>query len=128
VWRTPDQLASCSRAGEVPHTDGRCTRRPCGITGAKSLEDLVRGYADSPGRAAIGRMELTGKVVEHERGYRGACARVNGLVLISTSRFAVAEDHAAISSAMADPVSYFDRFGRVRNRSDLLSLVTAHIV
>ncbi len=86
-WDEPHLDAVCTATGrgdEVPHTDGRCGQPPCGIYAAKRLDDLLSGFgiADDPEQGyAVGLVELRGKVVEHERGYRAAHATVIALAV-----------------------------------------------
>ena len=82
-WESPRLVAYCSRRGttrEVPHTDGGCPHPSCGIYAAKNLARLLAAH-ERPGRTslAVGLVALSGKVVEHEHGYRGAVAEVLAL-------------------------------------------------
>ena len=82
-WATPTVTAECVRSradDDLPHTDVRCSAvgYGCGVYAAKNhnlLESLPAYSA-----WAIGVVALTGKVVEHERGYRAATAAVTSIV------------------------------------------------
>jgi hypothetical protein len=84
AWDRPFREARCvsGRAerddGDVPHTDGRCGEPPCGIYAFKEPAQLLASFGLPEGsrRNAYGLVALSGKVVEHERGYRGQRARV----------------------------------------------------
>ena len=67
---------------DLPHTDGRCGLFPCGIHAFKAASAAVAGApADGPG--AVGGVALSGKVVEHEHGYRAAAATAVGVLVVS---------------------------------------------
>ncbi|MEA2001908.1 MAG: hypothetical protein U9N84_08500, partial [Actinomycetota bacterium] len=82
-WPGRALVASClSRGGseEIPHTDGRCGRLGCGVYAAKSVDPLYTGFdVEGAGNVALGLVALTGKVVEHDSGYRAAVATVVAL-------------------------------------------------
>jgi hypothetical protein len=69
-YSSPTMHAQCLTTGEndnVPHTDGRYGQPPCGIYATKSVEDLLSEGLPRGG-AAVGMVEISGKVVEHVRG------------------------------------------------------------
>jgi hypothetical protein len=84
AWDGPYREARCvsRRAerddGEVPHTDGRCGEPPCGIYAFKEPSQLLAAFGLPEGsrRNVYGLVALSGKVVEHERGYRAQRATV----------------------------------------------------
>lgn len=84
AWFEPTLEATCDEAigpDEVPHTDGRCDLPACGIYALKRAKDLkpVTGWPVS--RMAVGMVALTGKVVEHELGYRAQRAEIVALAV-----------------------------------------------
>jgi hypothetical protein len=102
-WDSPDLDAECSRfdPDEVPHTNGRCG---CGIYAAKNLHDLLTEYV--PGLLngfAVGLVAMSGKVVEHERGYRAGHARVIALALSGSTTLVLTDDPAEIAAIFRDP-------------------------
>lgn len=82
-WTEPSMRAYCSGRqtyDEVPHTDGRCGEPPCGIYAAKNVETLLLSAEAHPtSRLAVGLVAMTGKVVEHEKGYRASNTQVIAL-------------------------------------------------
>jgi hypothetical protein len=84
AWDRPFREARCVSGrterddGAVPHTDGRCGEPPCGIYAFKEPEPLLAAFGLPEGsrRNVYGLVALSGKVVEHERGYRGQRAAV----------------------------------------------------
>jgi hypothetical protein len=106
-WEVPGLAARCLRdAGEdeIPHTDGRCGRLGCGVYVSKAVTPLyeefdVRGLGD----VALGLIALTGKVVEHERGYRGAKARVVALGASYGRHLLLTDDPEEINEVFALP-------------------------
>jgi hypothetical protein len=97
-WDGPRMAAECGTARdrvEVPHSDGRCGRLGCGIYAAKDLRRLLEEFAPALKSAFVaGLVELTGKVVEHDRGYRGAEATVVAAVVVASmeAEFTADED------------------------------------
>ena len=93
-WATPSMTAECVRSradDDLPHTDVRCSTLGygCGVYAAKSQNLLESLPAYSAW--AIGVVALTGKVVEHERGYRAAAA-------VATAIVATTPDHHLATS------------------------------
>jgi hypothetical protein len=90
AWPTPEFTARCLRhpSGSfddtVPHTSG-CRRPPCGIYAVKHIERLVDevGLPSRGNRWVYGLVELTGKVVEHDHGYRAKHARCVAAAVVS---------------------------------------------
>ncbi len=89
-WETPELAASCKTTrirAEIPHSDGRCGRLGCGIYAAKSVHKLLEEFAPALSSSfAVGLVGLSGKVVEHEHGYRGAGASVVAVVAVDSMR------------------------------------------
>lgn len=88
VWTEPRFTARCaatdSNPDEVPHSDGRCGRLGCGVYAAKEIRPLLRSLVDTRHRGYVAALvELKGKVVEHEHGYRGARAEVVAVAAVS---------------------------------------------
>ena len=85
-WLQASMTAHCLTTGndfEVPHTDGRCGDPPCGIYLAKDVAELLGSHVEFDlDEIAVGLVGLSGKVVEHERGYRGEQATVVAVALV----------------------------------------------
>ncbi len=112
LWKRPVLTARCANQfadpdGEVPHTDERCGRLGCGIYATKDLQALLDSELGATlGRSfAVGRVHLTGKVVEHEYGYRAAVAEATAVVAFHGDRTLLADDPAAIAGLFADPTA-----------------------
>jgi hypothetical protein len=108
VWTTPDMRARCATAGgpedEIPHSDGRCGRLGCGVYAAKRIRPLLDEILPArPVHFVAGLVELGGKVVEHERGYRAASAEVVAAVAVYAGRLLTTDDPAVIARLFADP-------------------------
>jgi hypothetical protein len=86
-WTEPTLAARCLETktdDEVPHTDGRCGPRGCGIYAAKDprlLLDCFTIDVKPPDLLGVGLVGLSGKVVEHQHGYRAAHVTVLALAL-----------------------------------------------
>jgi hypothetical protein len=89
-WKQPELTATCQTTlvrSEIPHSDGSCGRLGCGIYAAKSVRRLLTEFAPALRSAfAVGLVALSGKVVEHEHGYRGAGATVVALAAVDSMR------------------------------------------
>ncbi len=84
-WVEPRMTARCPTTDtdfEVPHTDGRCGDPPCGIYAAKDVDALLEAHDGLDiTEIAVGLVAMTGKVVEHERGYRAERVSVLAVAL-----------------------------------------------
>lgn len=113
-WMTPTKTATC-RAGddEVPHSDGRCGRLGCGVYAAKDLRPLLEEHTRPNANGYLaGLVELTGKVVEHEHGYRAARGEVVSAALVGTDRMVLTDDSTTLSDLFNDPDDVMERSGR----------------
>lgn len=110
-WLTPTYWAGCVSHGaeafddEVPHTDGRCGRPPCGVYATKTPEMLLEELESETNRTAFGLVALSGKVVEHTAGYRAAEARVLAVC--------VREGNTVVEVAPEDLPGFFADPGKV---------------
>lgn len=111
VWEGPFREARCVSGrterddGEVPHTDGRCGYPPCGIYAFKDAADLLDAF-DLPGggrRFVYGLVELSGKVVEHERGYRGQRAGVVAAAVLGRGQLVRVEGNGRLQALFSAP-------------------------
>jgi hypothetical protein len=115
VWETAEYRATCrlaaaGRTEGVPHSDGRCGRLGCGVYALKEAAMLVgaaRSAAARPG-VVLGAVALTGKVVEHDSGYRARYARAIAAGALWRNRMVVSCDPAWIDRLFADPVVTLD--------------------
>lgn len=89
-WEHRSLRAECSTTGnndDVPHTAGECGQPPCGIYAAKHVAGLFEAHRGvRPESLAVGLVGLTGKVVEHERGWRAEEATVLALTFVRGGR------------------------------------------
>lgn len=113
-WPAPYLEATCTKLPlnpDVPHTDGRCAEPQCGIYATKRPEALI---ADVPrdGGWAIGLVALTGKVVEHDEGYRAQHADVVAIVVHHDGRVLAAEERHLVGLAFAATVATTKLLGR----------------
>lgn len=106
-WTSSTLVATClSRRGpeEIPHSDGRCGRLGCGVYAAKSVEPLYKQFEiEAIGDVAVGLVALTGKVVEHDTGYRAAEANVIALGATMGDRLLLTSDPDRIAEVIKDP-------------------------
>ena len=106
-WSSRSLTATCLARGgerEIPHTDGRCGRLGCGVYVAKTVDPLYTEFNVSGiGDVALGLVALTGKVVEHEAGYRGAEATVVALGASMGEHLLLVRDEDELDALFADP-------------------------
>ena len=116
VWPEPRFSARCvpvpgsiGDVAGVPHTDGRCGRLGCGVY-ALADPAMLGGKAGRvpaghrPG-LVLGAVALTGKVVEHERGYRGRFAEVVAAGTVWRGRVVMGDRSGWLARLFADPVA-----------------------
>jgi hypothetical protein len=110
VWPEPYLAAECpqlpgAEPGEVPHRDGPCGRPGCGIYAVPEVPELFRVMPPwyLLEGTVFGLVELSGMVIEHERGYRAAHARVVAVVVGSLGRIVTSDDAAWIESLFRRP-------------------------
>jgi hypothetical protein len=88
AWPVPTVMARCldygrrADASDVPHTDGSCGPPPCGIYATKTAAAALEAL-EVKGPLALGVVALSGKVVEHEHGYRAAEATAVSMLVVS---------------------------------------------
>jgi hypothetical protein len=118
-WLTTSKTAACGRGrDEIPHSDGRCGRLGCGIYATKSLKDLLAGHTGPNDHGYLaGLVELTGKVVEHEHGYRAARAEVVAAVLVGRGDILATDDARTLDRLFAAPDETMNVHGRNRSGS-----------
>jgi len=108
-WDEPEMSARCPTTGndaDVPHTDGRCGEPPCGIYAAKDVEDLLTEHANLDlHEMVVGLVGMTGKVVEHERGYRAEHMSVLALAVPVDGEIRSISDETEIASLFTEGVS-----------------------
>jgi hypothetical protein len=106
-WSSSTLVATClSRRGpeEIPHSDGRCGRLGCGVYAAKAVKPLYTEFdIEAIDDLAVGLVALTGKVVEHDTGYRAAEATVIALGATMGDRLLLTSDPDRIDEIIADP-------------------------
>lgn len=129
-WAVPRMTAECDTARdrfEVPHSDGRCGRLGCGVYAAKDLRRLLDEFAPALRSSfAAGLVEMTGKVVEHDRGYRAARAEVVALVAVSTMAAELTDDTARIAEIF-DGAGLDEQPARYSHRDDLFEAIVVYL-
>jgi len=114
VWESARIDAECDRSRanrDLPHTDSHCSRfgHGCGIYAAKDPTRLEEGQSSW----VLGVVHLSGKVVEHDHGYRAARAGVKAVAAQAEGRLLATCDSALISDLFTDPIATIRRSGRV---------------
>lgn len=106
-WAGPELSSHCLNrvpGEDIPHSMRRCGPPSCGIYAAKRLDVLRKelGIGDEPG-FAVGVVALTGKVIEHEHGYRGANAQVRAIVARKDESILATDDPEQIGALFTEP-------------------------
>jgi hypothetical protein len=118
-WPKSSFTATCSNGPDVPHTDGRCAGVAfgCGVYVAKNLSELLGEFSVVERfDIAVGLVALSGKVVEHEHGYRAETTRVLSLALLDRFRMTFIEGSANVESTFADRGRKMQLVGYQENR------------
>ncbi|MFP5332352.1 MAG: hypothetical protein ACLGHX_08355, partial [Acidimicrobiia bacterium] len=113
-WPTPVKEASCSKLGanpDVPHTDARCGVPRCGIYAARTPEAAMR-RRPSEGGWAVGLIAMSGKVVEHESGFRARRAEARAVVVHHEGRVLAAEEPRMVDLAFRATIATTALLGR----------------
>ena len=107
-WKSPTYVAGCIVKGtermddKVPHTDGRCGQPPCGIYATKLAETIASWWALED-HTAFGLVALSGRVVEHETGYRAAEATALSVIVRVDNAFATFTGETAVAALFRNP-------------------------
>lgn len=124
-WRHRTLSAICAAVSgdaEIPHTDGRCGRLGCGVYASKEWDPLRHGFGiDKIGDFAAAVVALTGKVVEHDKGYRAATATVVALGVVRGARLLLTAEADEIEAIFADPGAIAGK-GGVRPTSPIMAI------
>lgn len=95
-WKHRSMSAVCAGGAnneDDPHTEGQCANPPCGIYAAKDVDRLISAHSNADfGSMAIGLVAMTGKVVEHEQGWRAECVTVLALTFARDDRVMATDD------------------------------------
>lgn len=106
-WSGRTLVATClarGEVGEIPHSDGRCGRLGCGVYAAKTVDPLYKEFNAWEMRdVALGLVALTGKVIEHDKGYRAAEATVVALGATLGECLLLTADPDEIDAVFVDP-------------------------
>jgi hypothetical protein len=106
AWQTPTLTARCMNSvvgDDIPHSGRRCGPPACGIYATKDL-DMLRAElkVDASDGFAIGVVTLTGKVIEHQHGYRGAEATAVAVVARDKGLHLASDQPEVIGALFAD--------------------------
>lgn len=109
VWTEPELEGRCLRSipgDDVPHPVDRCGPPACGIYAVKSLDMFPPGVAATEMRdSVVGVVALSGKVVEHELGYRASRARVVAAAVNRGGQRRLFHSRDEIAALFRDPIS-----------------------
>ncbi len=118
TWRTRVMTATCLTTGEadsVPHSDGRCGRLGCGVYATKELDPLFAQHLNARSHGyAVGLVELTGKVVEHEHGFRAERAEIVALAAVGVDGYLETEDPDEVADLCDAPEAALRLSGGLR--------------
>lgn len=104
-WPSSSYTATCEAGADVPHTDGRCARVAfgCGVYVAKDVRELISEFDVLQRRdVAVGLVIMTGKVIEHESGYRAESTQVISLAVLDRDWVTFVEGANAVAEAFSN--------------------------
>jgi hypothetical protein len=110
TWPTSQMKATCLNrvpGEDLPHSEGKCGPPACGVYATKEAQSLIDEFtvtARTP--AVLGVVALTGKVIEHSRGYRAASASVVALAGWSSAGFFKSDSPNQIDSIFEGRVDF----------------------
>lgn len=120
-WVTRRMTARCKKSPgrsedlPVPHDEQVCEWPGCGVYAMKKPDLIIQGLIDEltaphhPMTAAGGVVEMTGRVIEHEHGYRAEHAEAVALCTLTrrgdTLALALHQHPGSIATAFVDPPS-----------------------
>lgn len=120
LWASPTMTSQCLRdvpGEDLPHPIERCGPPACGIYAVKDLDmfgaELARAVVD---RAVVGVVAMSGKVVEHEEGYRAESATAIAVAATSGPIRMISDDRDTIETFFDDPFGAMGRAGSPFNR------------
>jgi hypothetical protein len=132
VWRKPSFSATCAGdPTEVPHSDGKCGRLGCGVYATKEVAPLLEMHVTAESHSYVAAVvALTGKVVEHERGYRAQTADVVAVYAVWPDRVMTSSQPERIGTLFRAcdriPSDWCElRFGDLDPRPALTTYLTA---
>ena len=106
-WESPTLESKCLReipGEDLPHSVDRCGPPACGIYAVKDLEmfpsEVSRGAIH---HSVVGVVAMSGKVVEHESGYRSQRAKAVAVAVNDGRRRLMTDEAEIIASLFADP-------------------------
>ncbi len=105
-WKSPTLSARCLNnidGEDIPHSIGRCGPPACGIYAAKDITVLQRELGLKVLGPVVGVVALSGKVVEHDHGYRASAATVLAIGGMVHGKPFATDDPDAIADVFAEP-------------------------
>jgi hypothetical protein len=115
VWTSRSLTARCAASltsARVPHSDGRCGRLGCGVYATKRVEPLIHLTRTAKPQVVVGVASLTGKVVEHDEGYRGEHAELVAAAALMGTRYLETRSTTVIDELCRAPAATIRSEGR----------------
>lgn len=121
-WPTAELESKCLRrvAGEdLPHSVDRCGPPACGIYAVKDLDMFPEEVAANEiNHTVVGVVAMSGKVIEHDHGYRARRARAVALSVYDDGRRLITGDSRLIARLFRDPEATLDEVDPSREPSN----------
>lgn len=106
-WLTPTMASRCLRdipGEDLPHPVDRCGPPACGIYAVKDLAmfpgDVANGEIH---RSVVGLVAMSGKVIEHDEGYRAYSATAIAVAANDGARRLLTTDRDLVEKLFEDP-------------------------
>jgi len=114
-WPEPRLEGRCLRSipgDDIPHASGRCGPPACGIYAVKDLDMFPASVGRCEMRdIAVGVVGLTGKVVEHELGFRARRASVVAVAIHHRGARVATNEKSEIEALFRAPSDAIERLG-----------------
>lgn len=150
VWVAAEIHARCTHADgstEAPHLFDATCPGACGVNAFRTAAHLMEAAQRLPGPRRLapssphvatpipeglyGTVELWGRVVEHDHGYRAQHARVSRLVMVHGLSIRATSDHRTVAAQFPNPAGArrpFELGFSVADASDLPPMVERLLV
>lgn len=106
-WLTPTMGSRCLReipGEDLPHSVERCGPPACGVYAVKNLDMFPSDVADGDiRRSVVGVVAMSGKVIEHEEGYRARSATAVAVAANDGRHRLLTTDPRLIEELFEDP-------------------------
>lgn len=117
-WVTETMESECLQdvpGDDVPHSIRKCGPPPCGIYAVKDLDRFPAELAaGNVSRSVVGVVAMTGKVIEHDLGFRAQSAAAVALLVNFDGQRTLLTEASPITDFFADPTATLGAISETR--------------